>query len=264
MKRLIFACALFLIPAMLPAAHAAVTGYEVHYGAGNTLLKGYIAYDSGIAARRPGVLVVHEWWGLNDYARERARMLAKLGYTALAVDMYGDGKTADHPSEAGAFAGAVRQNLPLAKERFEAALAVLRQHPTVNPDQMAAIGYCFGGGVVLAMARAGVDIDGVASFHGSLATDKPAQPGTVKARVIVFNGADDPMVKAEEIAAFKAEMGAAGVNYSFINYPGVTHSFTNPDADAFGKKFNLPLAYDAQADADSWQKLQEFFAELFR
>lgn len=264
MKRLIFACALFLIPAMPPASHAAVTGYEVHYGAGDTLLKGYIAYDSASETRRPGVLVVHEWWGLNEYARERARMLAKLGYTALAVDMYGDGKTADHPSEAGAFAGAVRQNLPLAKERFEAALAVLRQHPTVNPDRMAAIGYCFGGGVVLAMARAGVDIDGVASFHGSLATSNPAQPGTVKARVIVFNGADDPMVTAEEIAAFKAEMDAAGVNYQFINYPGVTHSFTNPDADAFGQKFNLPLAYDAQADADSWQKLQEFLAEIFR
>jgi dienelactone hydrolase len=262
MKHLVLAVS--LVMALASLSQAKVTGHELVYGAGDALLKGYLAVDTGIDGRRPGVLVVHEWWGLNEYARERAQMLAKLGYTALAVDMYGDGKTADHPREAGEFASAVRQNLPLARERFEAALTVLRQHPTVNPDQMAAIGYCFGGGVVLAMARAGVDIDGVASFHGSLATDHPAQPGQVRARIIVFNGADDPMVTAEEIASFKAEMDAAGVNYEFINYPGVTHSFTNPDADEFGKKFNLPLAYDAHADADSWQKLQEFFAELFR
>ncbi|WP_429884981.1 dienelactone hydrolase family protein, partial [Geoalkalibacter halelectricus] len=133
-----------------------------------------------------------------------------------------------------------------------------------NPDQLAAIGYCFGGSVVLEMARTGLDINGVAAFHASLATENPAQPGLVRAKVRVYNGADDPMVTADEIAAFKAEMQSAGADFRFINYPGATHSFTNPGADELGKKFDLPLAYHAEADASSWQDLQEFFAEIFR
>jgi dienelactone hydrolase len=242
---------------------AAVVGEEVSYQAGDTTLKGYLARDTAMQGKRPGILVVHEWWGHNDYARERARQLAELGYVALAVDMYGDGKTADHPDDAGKFAGAVRSNLPLMQARFEAARAFLNSQPEVDPEQNAAIGYCFGGGVVLAMARSGMDLDGVVSFHGSLGGGGTAAPGTVKARILVANGADDPFVTAEQIAAFKAEMDAAGADYTFINYPGARHSFTNPGADAFGERFGLPLAYNAEADADSWAEMKAFFRSLF-
>lgn len=262
MKRTLIAIGLVL--ACATASQAAVKGQEVTYGTKETTLKGYLAYDDAVKGKRPGVLVVHEWWGLNDYARKRVRMLAELGYTALAVDMYGEGKTAGHPDDAGKFAGELRQNLPLAKARFLAALDFLRQQPTVDVDRIAAIGYCFGGGVVLEMARAGADLDGVASFHGSLETANTASPGAVKAKVLVLNGADDPFVTPEQIAAFKREMEAAGVDYRFVNYPGAKHSFTNPEADAFGKKFNLPLAYDPEADRKSWQALQDFFAGIFK
>ena len=244
------------------SVQAAVVGEEVSYQAGDTTLKGYLARDTAMQGKRPGILVVHEWWGHNEYARERARQLAELGYVALAVDMYGDGKTADYPDDAGKFASAVRSNLPLMQARFEAAHAFLNSQPDVNPEQNAAIGYCFGGGVVLAMARSGADLDGVVSFHGSLAGGAVA-PAAIKARILVANGADDPFVTAEQIAAFKAEMDAAGADYTFINYPGAKHSFTNPDADAFGEKFGLPLAYNAAADADSWAEMQAFLQSVF-
>jgi len=255
-------CTLLCLCLALPAL-AAVEGTEVSYQAEGTTLKGYLARNPQLKSPHPGVLVVHEWWGHNAYARKRAEMLAELGYTALAVDMYGDGKQADHPKDAGAFAGAVRKNLPLARARFEAALKLLQQQPDVIPTQIAAIGYCFGGGIVLEMARAGEPLKGVASFHGSLGTSHPARKGEVKARVAVFNGADDPFTKPEQIEAFKKEMEAAGVDYSFVNYPGAKHSFTNPEADTFGKKFNLPLAYNARADQQSWQAMQTFFKEIF-
>jgi dienelactone hydrolase len=251
-----------LLVASVPV-QAVVVGEEVSYRAGDTTLNGYLARDTAVQGKRPGILVVHEWWGHNDYARERARKLAELGYVALAVDMYGDGKTAEHPDDAGKFAGAVRSNLPLMHVRFEAARAFLNSQPDVDPGKNAAIGYCFGGGVVLAMARAGEDLDGVVSFHGSLGGGGVAAPGTIKARILVANGADDPFVTAEQIAAFKAEMDAAGADYTFINYPGARHSFTNPGADAFGERFGLPLAYNAEADADSWAEMQAFFQSLF-
>lgn len=242
---------------------AAVQGREVTYQAGDTVLKGYLASDTSQTGSRPGILVVHEWWGQNDYARRRALMLAELGYMALAVDMYGEGKQASHPEDAGKFSGELRKNLPLAKKRFLAAMELLKQQPDVDGDRIGAIGYCFGGGVVLEMARAGVELAAVASFHGSLATDHPAQKGTVTASVLVLNGAEDPFVKPEQIAAFRQEMAAAGVVYRFIDYPGAKHSFTNPDADAMGKKFNLPLAYNAQADKKSWQEMRKFFERIF-
>ncbi len=245
------------------AASAEVVTEEVHYRDGDTEMHGMLAYDNASQEPRPGILVVHEWWGQNDYPRERARQLAALGYTALAVDMYGEGKTAAHPDDAGKFAGAVGGNLPLAKARFEAALAALREHPTVADDKIAAIGYCFGGGVVINMARLGTDINGVVSYHGSVAAKTPAGPGDVKTRVLVFNGADDPLVTAEQIENFKSEMDAAGADYEFVNYPGVLHSFTNPGADAKAKEFGLPLAYDPAADKDSWERTQVFFEEIF-
>lgn len=242
---------------------ADVVTEELNYRHGDTEMRGMLAYDSSIKDARPGVLVVHEWWGQNDYPRERARMLAEMGYVALAVDMYGDGQTAEHPDDAGKFAAAVGGNAELAKARFEAALAALRDQPLVTDDDIAAIGYCFGGGVVINMARMGTDIDGVVSYHGSLTTSSPAQAGDISTRVLVFNGADDPLVTAEQIAAFKGEMDAAGANYEFINYPGALHGFTNPGADDKGEQFGLPLAYDETADSDSWQRTQAFFDEIF-
>ncbi len=238
----------------LPAS-AAVVGEEVAYGSGGITFKGYVAWDDARPGKRPGVLVVHEWWGHNAYARKRARMLAELGYTALAVDMYGGGRTAAHPKDAGAFARAVGANMDEAEARFRAALETLGSHATVTPGRIAAIGYCFGGGIVLEMARRGVDLKAVASFHGSLTTANPAVSGKVKGKILVANGAEDPLVKPEHKTAFKAEMEAASVDYSFIDYPGALHSFTNPDADRYAKEFGLPLAYDKEADARSWQSL---------
>jgi dienelactone hydrolase len=236
---------------------------EVEYSANGTTMQGYLVYDASIEGPRPGVLVVHEWWGQNAYARKRAEMLAELGYVALAVDMYGDGQQATHPDDAGKFASAVRKNMDVGERRFLAAKQLLSGQPQANPDRVAAIGYCFGGGVVLEMARRGVDLDGVVSFHGSLTTEEPAQAGDVKAKVLVLNGADDPFVKPEQIAAFEQEMSAAGVEYEFINYPGALHGFTNPEATENGKKFGLPLAYDAQADQDSWKAMQGFLDRVF-
>ena len=255
-----------LIVALAFVAHsvqAAVKGEEVQYKAGKTVLKGYLAYDDAMKVKRPGVLVVHEWWGHNEYARERARMLAALGYTALALDMYGDGHQAHHPDEAGKFSGEVRKNLALAKQRFDAAQNVLKKHPTVDGKNIAAIGYCFGGAIVLEMARQGEPLKGVVSFHGSLNTEQPAKAGKLKARMLVLTGEADPFVPAEQVAAFKKEMDAAKANYKVIAYPGAKHAFTSKGADELGQKFNLPLAYNADADQKSWAEMQAFFKEIF-
>ncbi|MDD2542371.1 MAG: dienelactone hydrolase family protein [Desulfuromonadaceae bacterium] len=245
------------------SASAKVSGREVEYRAGTTVLKGYVAEDTALKGKRPAVLVVHEWWGLNDYARKRARMLAKLGYIAFAVDMYGDGKTARHPDDAGKFASEAMKNNVVGEARFNAALDFIKQQPLVDPTRIAAIGYCFGGGVVLHMARQGADLKGVVSFHGSLATAVLAKAGVVKAKVLVFNGEADKMTTPEQVAAFKDEMTRAGVSFRYVGYPGVMHSFTNPDADAYAKKFNLPLAYNKKADLDSWAQMKKFLREIF-
>lgn len=241
-----------------------IEGTPVEYTAGGVTLKGYLAYDANVKGKRPGVLVVHEWWGQNEYVRKRARMLAELGYTALALDMYGDGKIASHPDDAGKFSSEVMKNFPIAKERFLAALEFLKKQPNVDPANIAAIGYCFGGGVVLNMARQGIDIKGVASFHGSLAVIKPDKPTPIKAAVRVYNGADDKFIPADAIEALKNEMADKQVNFKFTNYPGAIHSFTNPDATELGKKFSLPMAYNAAADKESWSDMQEFFHTIFK
>jgi dienelactone hydrolase len=245
-------------------AAAEVVGKPVEYQSDGATFKGYLAYDDALKGKRPGILVVHEWWGHNAYARKRAEMLAAQGYTALAVDMYGDGKQASHPKDAGRFAGEVRKNMDVAAKRFSAAEAFLKSQASVNPTEISAIGYCFGGGIVLEMARRGLDLDLVASFHGSLGTDSPAKPGAVKGEVLVYNGADDPFVKPGQIEAFKTEMQQAGVDYSFVSYPGAKHSFTNPDADKFGKEFDLPLAYNKAADEQSWASLLKALSALYK
>jgi dienelactone hydrolase len=203
-------------------------------------------------------------WGMNEYARKRARMLAQMGYTALAVDMYGGGKQAMHPEDAGKFSSELMKNFDVARTRFLAGLEFLKGQDTVEPDRIAAIGYCFGGGIVLNMAQQGVDLRGVASFHGSLAAVKPAQPCGVKARILVLHGADDKFVTAEQVEAFKQEMKNAGADFQIIAYPGAMHSFTNPDADVYARKFHLPLAYNADADKKSWEELRKFLEKIFK
>jgi len=236
---------------------------EVVYTSDSTTLKGFLVYDNNIKGKRPGVLVVHEWWGLNDYSRNRARMLAELGYTALALDMYGDGKTANHPEDAQKFAGAIFNNVKMGEARFLAAYNFLKDQETVDPNNIAAVGYCFGGAVVLQMARIGMDLKAVASFHGGIQAITPAEEGKVKAFVLVCNGADDPFTTKEQIDAFKKEMDSAKVQYEFVNYPGAIHSFTNPAADSVGKKFNMPLAYNEKADKESWQEMKKVFNKVF-
>lgn len=242
---------------------AAVVGETVDYQVGDDNFQGYLAYDKDQKGERPGVLVVHEWWGHNAYARKRADMLAEMGYTALALDMYGKGKEAQHPKEAKKFMQQVANNMAMAEKRFVAAKEVLQNHKTVDADKIAAIGYCFGGGIVLEMARRGVDLLGVASFHGSLATENPAQSGDVKAKVIVFHGKDDQLIPEEQVKAFEKEMQDANVHFTFVSYSDVKHSFTNPQADEFAEKFGLPLAYDKEADQHSWQRLQNFLQDIF-
>ncbi|MFC1827740.1 dienelactone hydrolase family protein [Thermodesulfobacteriota bacterium] len=261
MKRIIIT--LLLLSCWSIPALGAVIGEPVSYKAGGLTLNGSIAYDDSKSLKRPGILVVHEWWGHNEYARKRARMLAELGYTALAVDMYGEGRQADHPGDASKFAAEVRQNLSAAKQRFAAAMRVLQKHPSVDHQHIAAIGYCFGGGIVLQMARQGLDLDAVVSFHDSLATYSPAIPDTVKARILVCDGADDKLVPPEQIQFFLREMKAAGIDYKFISYQGAKHSFTNPDADSYAEKFNIPVGYNAEADRRSWQDMQNFLQDTF-
>ncbi|MBA2658186.1 MAG: dienelactone hydrolase family protein [Nitrosospira sp.] len=245
-------------------AQATVQGKEITYMAGGTTLKGYIAYDDAVDGKRPGILVVHEWWGNNEYAHKRATMLAELGYTALALDMYGEGKQAHHPDDAARFSAEVAKNLPLAKARFESAMRLLQQQENVDAKNIAALGYCFGDSVVLQMARLGENLKAVASFHGGLATETPAERGRVKAQVISFTGTADPMIPAEQVAAFKQEMERAGVNYKVVTFEGVKHSFTNPAADQYAREFNLPLAYDAAADKASWEEIKRFLADILK
>ncbi len=260
---LLFACASEKQSEETTPAAKQIQGEEVVYTANGDTLKGYLAFDASVEGKRPGVLVVHEWWGHNEYARQRARMLAELGYTALAVDMYGNGKQASHPEDAGKFANEVMQNLDAAVSRFNAARELLQNHPATDPESIAAIGYCFGGAVVLHMARIGADLDGVVSFHGSLGALHTPEPGAIKAKILVCHGADDPFVPPDQIEAFKKEMEAAGADYTFIAYEGAKHSFTNPDADKFGAQFNLPLAYNQAADEKSWQDMQDFFNKIW-
>ncbi|HKJ17609.1 MAG TPA: dienelactone hydrolase family protein [Xanthomonadales bacterium] len=231
---------------------------EFTYSGDGVEMTGFLAWDDSIDGPRPGVLVVHEWWGQNEYPRERAKMLAELGYTALALDIYGEGKQAEHPDDAGTFMRAALQNLPGMRDRFNAAMQVLREQPTVDAENIAAIGYCFGGGVVLHMARYGADLKAVASFHGSLGLGiAPEGEGSdVTARVVAYNGEADPWVTPEQIAGLSASMESAGAQFELVSLPGATHGFSNPAADINGEKFGLPLAYSPLADEASWAHMQ--------
>jgi dienelactone hydrolase len=226
-------------------------------------MDGYLVYDANKQGKRPGILVVHEWWGLNDYPKMRARKLAELGYVALAVDMYGGGKTADNPGDAGKMAGPFYQNLPMTKSRFDAALNKLKTNTEVDTSNIAAIGYCFGGGVVLNVARMGDDLKGVVSFHGGL-IGAPAKKDLLKAKILVCHGAADQFVKPEDVAQFRKQMDSIGADYTFKQYANATHAFTNPASTANGEKFKMPIKYNSEADSASWNDMKDFFARIFK
>ncbi len=241
---------------------AAIREEAVSYTVDTATMNSYVYYDAHTSNKRPVVLVVPEWWGLNDYPRMRARQLAQMGYLAVAVDMYGGGRTAANPEEAQKMATPFYQNPQMAKARLEAALVRAKQYSQADTAQTAAIGYCFGGGVVLNAARLGSDLDGVVSFHGSLAGPPPNK--NMKAKILVCHGAADNFVPPAQVEAFKKSMDSVGADYTFKTYPDATHAFTNPNATETGKKFNMPIAYNAAADSASWNDMKTFFGRIFR
>lgn len=254
----------FFIFSLAVSAQAGVQTKEIEYSSGGAQLKGYLAYDDSVKGKRPGVLVVHEWWGHNEHARERARMLAKLGYTALALDMYGDGKFAEHPKKAGEFMNAAFKDWQGSQAKFNAAKKLLQGHATVDPRHIASIGFCFGGAVSLRMAREGADLDAVVAFHSALPTEPPVSKGKVKAAVLVLNGADDVWLDPKAVASFKKEMSGATRDFKYISLKGVKHSYTNKQADEFSKKFNIPnLKYNKEADQKAWSAMQNLFQRVF-
>lgn len=239
-----------------------IKGEEVSYLSGGKTMKSYVAYDEKQTGKRPAIMVVPEWWGINDYTKARARMLAELGYIAIAVDMYGDGKIAADPKEAGQLATLFYQDFQLDVERIEAAINKLKEYPQTDSNKLAAIGYCFGGSMVLNAAKMGMDLKGVVSFHGGLAT-VPATAGTTKAAILVCHGAADKFISTEEIKAFRDNLDSMKVPYTFKTYEGATHAFSNPAATATGKKFNMPIEYNESADKQSWQDMKDFFKKIF-
>jgi dienelactone hydrolase len=235
----------------------------VMYTGDGTLLKGYIVYDQNQKGKRPAVLVVHEWWGLNDYAKMRARKLAESGYIAMAVDIFGDGITAANPQEAQDLTKPFYQNPGLAKARLDAAIKKIKEYAETDPSNVAAIGYCFGGSVVLNSAKLGSDLKGIVSFHGGLA-GVPADKNLLKAKILVCHGGNDKFISQKDIDTFRNQLDSIGANYSFKVYPNATHAFTNPDATKTGKEFNMPIEYNAEADKNSWNDMTVFFNSLFK
>lgn len=247
--------------AVAATASAAVQTREIEYEANGTKLKGVLAYDDAATGKQPGVLVFHEWWGLNDYAKMRARQLAGLGYVAFAADMYGPGRVTEHPKEAAKMAQAVRMSRDVWVERAQAALKVLQAQPQVNADRIGAIGYCFGGSTALVLAASGAPLAAVSTFHAGLPPLTVEQAKNIKARLLINNGADDTFVTNESIENFKAALDKAGVKYRFENYPGAVHSFTVKDADKHNMK---GMAYNETADTKSWQLTRELFQETLK
>lgn len=254
------ACAPKAEDANLAAVPPGVGSREVSYSAGPTPLKGFVAWDTSRTTPRPGVVVVHEWWGHNEHARTQARRLAEAGYVGFALDMYGDGKNTTHPDSAAAFSAAAASNIETLTARFRAAIAQLKADPHVDSTRIAAIGYCFGGAVVLGMARGGEDLDAVASFHGAMPPNAPAEAGRTYPRILIMTGAADPMVPQAQVDAYADAMRKAGARVEVVAYPGVMHSFTNPHADSVGMQ---GLKYDATAATQSWDALLKMLAEVF-
>ena len=246
-----------LILALAGTAGAAVKSKDIEYEHDGTKLKGIVYFNDAAKGKQPAVIVFHEWWGLNDYAKKRAEMLAEMGYVAFAADMYGDGKVTEHPDDARKMATAVRMNQAQWLGRAQAALKVI-QGLEVDKDNIAAIGYCFGGSTALVLAYSGAPLKAVSTFHAGLPTPTPEQAKAIKARILINNGADDTFVSKESIDKFKAALDAAGAKYQFENYPGAVHSFTVKEADKVGMK---GMAYNEPADTKSWQKMRDLFKE---
>jgi len=244
------------------SVHAAVQTRTIEYKQGDTTLEGFVAWNDAISGPRPGVLVVHQWMGLTDYEKHRAEMLAQLGYVAFCADIYGKGVRPQNTQEAGALAGKYRNgDRQLLRARVNAGLAALRQQPLVDPKRLAAIGYCFGGTTVLELARSGVDIGGVVSFHGGLDAPNPDDGKNIKCKVLVLHGADDPFSSPESISAFENEMRKGGVDWQIDFYGGAVHSFTQPMA---GNDNSKGAAYNEKADKRSWEEMKRFFKEIFK
>ena len=256
-------CVAFVVPILLLSAVAQgkIVTQAVPYEQGGTKLEGFLAYDDAAEGPRPGVLVVHEWWGLNDYAKMRAKQLAEMGYVAFAVDMYGVGVLAKTQPEAAALAGKVRGNQALMRERARAAFDVLAANQHVDPKRIAAIGFCFGGTCSLELAYSGAPLAGVVTFHGGLTAAKDEDLERIKAKVLVLHGADDPLVPATAVRAFEDSMRKAGADWELIEYGGAVHTFSNPEAGTANKERGV--AYDAKAAERSWQHMQMFFREIF-
>jgi dienelactone hydrolase len=235
---------------------------KVSYTSGGVNFNGYVVYDQNVKGKRPAILVVHEWWGLNDYAKMRARQLAELGYIAMAVDMYGDGKTAANPKEAQELATPFYKDPQLGKTRLDAALVKLKGFPQADGSRVAAIGYCFGGSVVLNSAKLGGDYKGVVSFHGGLAGVTPHK-ALLKAKILVCHGGSDKFVPQKDLDLFKHQMDSVGAKYTVKVYANATHAFTNPEATKIGKEFNMPIEYNAEADKKSWNDMKDFFKTIF-
>jgi len=254
---IVVAAALGLVLAR-PAA-AEVKTKTIEYRDGDVVLTGYFAWDDALDGKQPGVLVVHEWWGLNDYAKSRARQLAEEGYAALALDMYGDNKVTTHADEAGAWMKQIASNIDLWTRRARLGLDVLKAQDPVDPTRIAAIGYCFGGATVMQMAYAGEDLAAVVSFHGTL---PPAPEGvtSIKPRVLVEHGRDDAFVPAERVAAFQQGLDRIGATWEMTVYSGTRHGFTNPDAGSYGID---NVAYNEIADERSWTATMLLFDEIF-
>lgn len=235
----------------------------VHYTADTAKLIGFVAYNEADTAKRPAILVIPEWWGLTDYPKMRARQLARLGYIAMAADMYGNGKVADSPSLAQQYATPFYTNPALAGSRFMAALNKLKSLPQVDTTKIAAIGYCFGGSMVLNAAKMGAPLNGVVSFHGDL-RGIPADKNLLKAKILVCHGAADTFVPQEQVDAFKKQMDSIGADYTFKSYPDAVHAFTNPAATEKGQRYNINIKYNAAADSASWKDMQDFFGRIFK
>jgi dienelactone hydrolase len=241
------------------AANAEVKTKTIEYSDGGTTLRGELAWDDSVTGARPGVLVVHEWWGLNDYAKSRARKLAAEGYVAFALDMYGDNKVTDHPSEAGEWSKQVTSNIAAWRARADSGLQVLASQAEVDGSKIAAIGYCFGGSTVMQMAYAGSPVKAVVSFHGSL--PPPDESVTsIGPRVLVAHGRDDGFIPAERIVAFQAGLDRVKADWEMTIYSGTRHGFTNPDAGSYGID---NLAYNETADTRSWDAMMKLFQEVF-
>jgi dienelactone hydrolase len=252
---------LLAVAALMPAvAFAEQQTGPVDYKSQGTVLEGYVAFNKGPGGKRPGVLVVPDWTGVSDHYKKIAGRLADLGYVAFVADIYGKGVRPKNPQEAAAEANKYKSDRPLMRQRIAAALDEFKKNPNVDPNRIAAMGYCFGGTVVLELARSGAPVIGVVSFHGGLDTPTPEDAKNIKGKVLVLHGADDPLVPPQQVAAFQDEMRKAGVDWQMVFYGDAVHAFTTPAA---GTDKSKGIAYNEKADKRSWEAMKSFFKEIF-